>query len=603
MENNYSKVKLLLLGLAMSVSGIAGAQCLSINCPGNSSFNNDPGICGAGIIYIAPVGTSSCGQTDTIYYTGSIVNWTVPIGITSITIEARGAQGGQNISSLYTSGLGATMKGDFAVNPGDQLKILVGQQPSTNAGNGGGGGTFVTTIGNVPMIIAGGGGGSGDADDSPNKHGQVSTSGAQGSGGDGGVGGTGGNGGSIGTMNFQSGAGGGLLTNGADGWSSSTGGQSFLNGGSGGTTSAVGGFGGGGSGSAYVVGGGGGGYSGGGSASNTLGGGVGGGGGSYNVGTNQVNNGGVNTGNGMVIISYGGVVTPVTGLYSGLGSGATFPVGTTTETYYTTDGTPDTAFCSFSITITDNEDPVITCPGNVSTCFPIVTGIAPVSVTDNCTGTTVVYTLAGATTGSGSTDASNGTFNFGTTTVAYTAIDASGNASSCAFDVTVTIPPAVDLPVINPDSVCVNDPAMTIPAGTPAGGTYSGAGVSGTTFTPGTAGVGTHWVVYTYTSGNCTVADSSMIVVIGCVNVKEVQALNTISISPNPTNGNITIELGALYQQVDMQIMELSGKVVKSEKYKSVREIKTNIEDLSAGVYFLSVRTEYGTSNVKLIKK
>ncbi|HEU4718753.1 MAG TPA: T9SS type A sorting domain-containing protein [Bacteroidia bacterium] len=242
--------------------------------------------------------------TVTYNYTGTIDMFTVPSCVTSITIEARGAQGGQNTSSTTTSGLGATMIGTFSVTPGDQLKILVGQQPSAGSGNGGGGGTFVTDISNNPLIVAGGGGGSSQGADSPDKNGQVGTTGGTGAGG-GGIGGTAGNGGSIGASGFQSGAGGGLLTNGADGWTTSTGGMAFVNGGSGGTANAPanGGFGGGGSGSSYVVGGGGGGYSGGGSGGNSTAG-VGGGGGSFNAGTNQNNTGGANSGNGMVIITY-----------------------------------------------------------------------------------------------------------------------------------------------------------------------------------------------------------------------------------------------------------------------------------------------------------
>lgn len=242
--------------------------------------------------------------TETFNYTGSIETWTVPNCVTSITIQTLGAQGGTNASSGIPSGFGASMTGTFTVTPGQQIKLLVGQQPGAGSGNGGGGGTFVVDLSNNPMIISGGGGGSASTTDSPSKHGQITTAGGTGAAG-GGIGGDFGNGGSIGASGFQSGAGGGLITNGADGWTSGTGGFSFLNGGSGGATNAPanGGFGGGGSGSSYVVGGGGGGYSGGGSGGNSSAG-VGGGGGSYNAGTNQINLAGVNSGNGIIYITY-----------------------------------------------------------------------------------------------------------------------------------------------------------------------------------------------------------------------------------------------------------------------------------------------------------
>jgi hypothetical protein len=262
---------------------------------------------------------------DTLFFTGTMDSWTVPAGITSITIEARGAEGGNNPSSNVAGGLGAIMSGDFTVTPGAVLTVLVGEKPAS--GNGGGGGTFVTDATNSPLIVAGAGGGSAAGTDSPDKNGQIGITGGTGASG-GGTGGTSGNGGSIGAS-FASGAGAGLLTDGADGWSAGTGGHSFLNGGTGGTGSANGGFGGGGTGSGNVVGGGGGGYSGGGSGSNSTGtGGVGGGGASFNSGTNQTATVGSNTGHGMVIINYAFAPDTSTTL-----SGLTITANNTSATY------------------------------------------------------------------------------------------------------------------------------------------------------------------------------------------------------------------------------------------------------------------------------
>ena len=243
------------------------------------------------------------GGSDTIMYTGQIVNYTVPASCNGvITIEVWGAEGGFGTSSNIQPGLGAYQKGDFALAQGTQLKILVGQRPP--AGNGGGGGTFVTDTANAPIIIAGGGGGgSVTTDDAINKQGQAGQTGGTGAAG-GGTGGTMGNGGNVGTSGFQSGAGGGLLTSGTNGWTNNTAGIAFILGGAGGTTgSAPGGFGGGGCGSGWVVGGGGGGYSVGGSGGNSSAG-VGGGGGSFNSGTNTTSTAGLRQGDGMVIITY-----------------------------------------------------------------------------------------------------------------------------------------------------------------------------------------------------------------------------------------------------------------------------------------------------------
>jgi hypothetical protein len=249
--------------------------------------------------------------------TGTIQSFTVPAGVTSITIETWGAEGGANTYANNNGGKGAYMKGEFSVTSGQTLKILVGQKGGSMAtscdGGGGGGGTFVTLSDNTPLLIAGGGGGASlYAPDYSYMNASISTTGNDGTNNGGtegrGIGGNNGNGStSYYTTTNPGCGGGGLLTNGADGAFSTEGGEAFINGGIGGgqIRGGYGGFGGGGSGA--HTGGGGGGYSGGGSGGYTsscdsCGG--GGGGGSYNSGTNQTNTAGVQTGHGKVIITY-----------------------------------------------------------------------------------------------------------------------------------------------------------------------------------------------------------------------------------------------------------------------------------------------------------
>lgn len=252
---------------------------------------------------------STIAQT-TFSYTGSLQTYTVPAGITSIHIDAKGAQGGSiNVSCSATGGLGARMQGDFAVTPGDVITILVGQQGFTNGSDaGGGGGSFVVAAGNIPLIVAGGGGGASNNIGScgSNLNGidaSITTSGT--ASGNGIIaGGTPGNGG--GASNGSGGGGGGFYTDGTAGTGlANNNGKSYLNGGVGGTgnNNDFGGYGGGGAGwFTGGNGGGGGGYSGGGtSGSQPFTG--GGGGGSYNAGTNQTNTAGFQTGNGEVVIT------------------------------------------------------------------------------------------------------------------------------------------------------------------------------------------------------------------------------------------------------------------------------------------------------------
>ncbi|TVR86396.1 MAG: HYR domain-containing protein [Saprospirales bacterium] len=96
-----------------------------------------------------------------------------------------------------------------------------------------------------------------------------------------------------------------------------------------------------------------------------------------------------------------------------------------------------------TVDITDNEDPVVECPDDVTVTVPFASGsadvddIEPTELSDDCGIASVDYTLSGATSGSGSDDASGESFNVGVTTVSYLATDVNDNTAECSFQVTV----------------------------------------------------------------------------------------------------------------------------------------------------------------------
>ncbi len=262
-------------------------------------------------------GTNLAGDVTVV---DGIQHWEVPATGT-YRITAYGAQGGTRLNS---QGRGAKMSGEFELEEGDELQILVGQQgiysmPGGRFRAGGGGGSFVVNEADNPLVVAGGGGGA--YNDNDITHGTTSQDANDGSGtttsGSGGIGGEGGN-----AANSYGYGGGGFTGNSNN---ATRGGLAFLNGGAGGSYSSDGGFGGGGAAreeqhSWYQWpswnyrrqsgAGGGGGYSGGGGGhhnrtatnwQNAFSA-WGGGGGSYNDGENQDNQGGYNSGHGRVEI-------------------------------------------------------------------------------------------------------------------------------------------------------------------------------------------------------------------------------------------------------------------------------------------------------------
>ncbi|MFT5382879.1 MAG: hypothetical protein ACI81W_000273 [Saprospiraceae bacterium] len=155
------------------------------------------------------------------------------------------------------------------------------------------------------------------------------------------------------------------------------------------------------------------------------------------------------TGIGQASVSYtltGATILPSTpGTDAGINL---FLEGVTIVTYTVTDlMDASTASCVVNVTITDDEDPVITCPGNMAGlsvdlgfCYATVGGLDPIPlmIPDNCAGpVTLDYVLTGATGGAGVGSVSGFTFNVGTTTVTYTATDVEGNTDICAFTIEV----------------------------------------------------------------------------------------------------------------------------------------------------------------------
>jgi hypothetical protein len=121
-----------------------------------------------------------------------------------------------------------------------------------------------------------------------------------------------------------------------------------------------------------------------------------------------------------------------TGTGSGTGTGASFNTGSTTVTVTATNpcGMPT---CTFTVTVSDTQNPSITCPGNMSKntdsnqCTAVTTYTSP-SFSDNCAGAFITRT---------SGPASGSAFPIGTTMVEWKATDVGGNSSTCSFVVNV----------------------------------------------------------------------------------------------------------------------------------------------------------------------
>jgi hypothetical protein len=258
-----------------------------------------------------PAAAQSAVCSQVFNFTGAEQTFVVPAGVTRVTIQALGAQGGSidfpGTAQDSFGGLGGRTLATIPVTPGETLYVYVGGQPtgydngfqpggfngggdsgleigvSTTGAAGGGGASDVRQGGNAlanRVVVAGGGGGAANLSNGGAGGGLTGASG----------GGTGGGGGGTQASGGTAGAGQGNGGNGTTG-TSGTGGT----GGSAGDGAATGGGGGGG----YFGGGGGGG------ANTQVGPGGGGGGSGFVIptATNVSLQSGIRQGNGQVTIT------------------------------------------------------------------------------------------------------------------------------------------------------------------------------------------------------------------------------------------------------------------------------------------------------------
>ncbi|MEW6210684.1 MAG: FG-GAP-like repeat-containing protein [Acidobacteriota bacterium] len=106
-------------------------------------------------------------------------------------------------------------------------------------------------------------------------------------------------------------------------------------------------------------------------------------------------------------------------------SGSAFPAGVTTVNCLAKDAADNSASCSFTVTISDTQAPVIACPSNLIAQLGAVSYAAP-TASDNCASAPVVVC----------SPPSGSIFPAGVTTVSCTATDAAANRASCSFTVT-----------------------------------------------------------------------------------------------------------------------------------------------------------------------
>ncbi|MEI6487395.1 MAG: GEVED domain-containing protein [Bacteroidota bacterium] len=328
-------------------------------------------------------------------------------------------------------------------------------------------------------------------------------------------------------------------------------------------------------------------------------------GGSYTIGTSSYNTAG----------NYTDVLTSAAGCDSTVTTNLTVnPTITGTQTF--TICASDSVVVGTSVYHTTGifTDVLITslgCDSTVTTNLTVTTlPVVTVTSTTICDGATATLTANGATTYTWTTGATPATSNTATATpAATTSYTVTGTVGSCTntaiSTVTVNPTPTVTLAAFPMTSICAQHAPIALPVGTPAGGTYTGAAVVGTMFTPSMSVVGVNAVTYTFTLNGCTNQAFQNITVLDCTGITESTFNNEINIYPNPTGGMFNISISnANFAELTISVVDIRGR----EVYKSIDKNivaqfnkQINLEQVAKGIYYIKLSNGTDVKIQKLV--
>lgn len=290
----------------------------------------------------------------------------------------------------------------------------------------------------------------------------------------------------------------------------------------------------------------------------------------------------------------GGSVNLVAGgsgsyLWSDGSTGASVTV-TQSGTYYVIVSNGTCADTSAAVTVTVNTIPVA--------------GITAAGATTFCQGGSVTLNGSGGTSylwSDGSTGASVTVMQSGT----YYVIVSNGSCTDTSAAITVTVNPLPAVSFTMPqNSYCFSDSPQQLTGGSPAGGTYSGQGVSGNMFTPALTTPGFVTLTYTYTDANgCPASANYTVWVDICSSVNNAtNAGLVLEAFPNPAGPQVLLlwNVSAVSQLV---ICDVTGRVVDVFNAAQRQQLEIPLTTYATGIYYATLKTDAGTLHTRFIKE
>lgn len=193
-----------------------------------------------------------------------------------------------------------------------------------------------------------------------------------------------------------------------------------------------------------------------------------------------------------------------------------------------------------------------------------------------------------------------------TGTYSHTYQNIFGCDSMVSIDLIVHSNPIVTISGL-PDTLCTSDSPITL-IGNPAGGVFSGNGITGNSFDPAAAGAGLHQVTYSFTDINGCNGESIESVYVKTCDATSIDdhTANSIRIFPNPANDLCVVScefpasgMGQVCDEKSvLTVYDATGRKIYSTGF-SAANILLSIANWQQGIYLVRIKSE----NIDVIKK
>jgi hypothetical protein len=258
-----------------------------------------------------------------------------------------------------------------------------------------------------------------------------------------------------------------------------------------------------------------------------------------------------------------------------------------------------------TITVTGNPLPaaagIITGSDSVCSGTPVLYSVSPIA-----NASTYVWTLPSDWITNG-TDSSYSIFESVGNSGGQVSVfgkNACGSGPVSSLSVAVAPHPVVTITDFSVQ-LCADTSFVILNNGTPAGGVYSGLGVSNDTFYVASLGTGNYLIVYTYTSVyGCGGSDTATATIQRCTDIENIYGAG-VAVFPNPFSDYIKLKMQAITTESSVMITDETGRVVLNTQIPAFsNDFNINTGALEEGVYILRILSKDGqqTAVRKLLK-